>query len=155
MKTKQPFMRAKLANLVDNGRNYCEKVLESKYLIIDKKTEREIIDCRIYCGKSASSMRVYASMWLHCPAVGDRPSIYAAGHGTADGGGYHKGSAAVEQAIHSAGIELYGSPYARSHEKPDFKKRAYIGGVGYDAIEYALLAIAHAAGFNDVIMARV
>ena len=47
--------------------------------------------------------------------------------------------------------ELFGSVYCRQDEKVNFKKQAYIGGVGETAIEAALLTIAYAAGCKDAI----
>lgn len=84
------------------------------------------ITARLFMGRSASSSVVYASIWCH------HHNASYNGHGNAGGYGYHKGSAAMADAIRSAGIELNGS----------------ISGVGDTAIEYALSAIARAMGFR-------
>ena len=82
-----------------NGRNYGDtKEKTSQWLVIDKKTERTIIDCRVYMCRSANSSQVYASVWIH----GD--NYYIAGSGVAGGYGYHKASAAIASALSSAGI---------------------------------------------------
>lgn len=78
-----------------------------------------IVVARCYMGRSSQASVVYASIWVH--------SIeYPSGHGKAGGYGYCKCSAAMGDAIRSAGIEL-------SHR---------ISGGGMQAIEGALLAIA-------------
>ena len=66
---------------------------------------------------------------------------------SAGGYGYHKESAALDSAIKSAGIELYGSNYSTwGDSKPDYKRRAHIGGCGNGSMLTALKAIARAAG---------
>lgn len=50
-----------------------------------------------------SASVVYCSVWIRQPGHGS-PSF--AGHGSAGGYGYHKESAALEAAMHSAGIKL-------------------------------------------------
>lgn len=130
-----------------NGKNYGntkEKV--SQWLVIDKKTERTIIDCRVYMGRSSNSSQVYASTWIK----GD--NYYIAGHGVAGGWGYHKASAAIAMALSSAGIKLFGHAYLPHNTKPDFKRRVDIGGVGESACRMAFNAIAYALGYRDVIV---
>lgn len=67
-----------------------------------------------------------ACLWIHYGAT------HASGSGRAGGGGYHRPSAAAEQAIQNAGITL---------SKP-------IAGVGDNAIDEALCAIADALGIT-------
>lgn len=158
MKTKQTNIRAKFTKERDNARNYSrEKELDTHYVITDKKTEKVVVDCRIYVGRSRNASTVYASIWINLSDK-KKPEYWAhastSGTGSAGGWGYHKGSAAVSDALTSGGIELYGTAYACRDEKIDFKNRAYIHGVGDTAIESALLAVAHAAGFNDVIFSH-
>ncbi len=81
---------------------------------------REVVTVRCYMGRSAKASVVYASIWVR---AGD---YLFSGHGKAGGYGYCKRSAAVDAAIRSAGITL-----SRS-----------IAGVGIQAIEDAMLAIA-------------
>jgi len=157
MKTKQNHIKAVFTVETSNGLNMSrDKETASSYVIIDKKTEQEIVNCRVYIGRSKSSSTVYASLWVY---VGDkkRPTEWhygnISGHGSAGGWGYDKESKAIEQAINSAGIELYGTPYTNRDVKTvDFKKQAWIGGTGCH--EAALLAIAYSAGFNDCILVR-
>lgn len=92
---------------------------------------RTLVDARFYMGRSRSASTVYASFWV---MGGD----YLAGHAKAGGGGYHKQSAALGSAIRNAGIELDSS----------------INGVGEDAMQDALLAIA-AAVFPEATLLTV
>lgn len=164
MKTKQTYIKAVFtsrhdAAMNDNGK----KELISYYKLVDKKTERVVVDCRLYMGKSASASAVHCALWVQ--SVKNAPDTWqdgytsTSGKGTASGYGYHKASAAVASAISSAGIELWGSPYARpvNDEKPAdtrkrLKERAHIGGCGSGSIECALSAIAYAAGYPDCIL---
>ena len=154
-------MKAIIKTQESNARNYGgEKETVSKYLVVGKigKELREIVDCRVYMGRSRQSSTVYASIWVHAP------DCYASGKGQAGGWGYHKESAAIGAAITSAGIELWGSPYGEpgrwNHdEKREYtakelaaikrkqnKQRAHINGCGDSSVMLALEAIARAAG---------
>ena len=161
MKTKQEYMRATFTKEVHNAINYGDKKpLLARHVLIDKKTEREIVDCRTY-GAGAT---VYCSIWLASVKQEKRPAGWihgsTSGKGSAGGYGYHKSSAAVANAIKSAGIVLTGYPYGHpvNSDTPALtrallKKPAHIGGCGDESIRCALLAIAYAAGYTDVIYA--
>ena len=103
---------------VSNGHNYGgEKEMVSAFSIIGKIDGKlqAVVTARCYMGRSKNSSTVYASVWAHGTGV------CIAGHGSAGGYGYHKESAAIGSAISSAGVELYGSPYAhpeRSNRRP-------------------------------------
>lgn len=139
-------MKAKITKPeVMNGKNYGgEKELVSSYnvIAIDKGQIKTPITVRCYMGRSSSASTVYASIWA------SGKGKHVAGHGSAGGYGYHKESAAIQEAISSADIELYGSPYLRQGEPEDLKKRCHINGVGDQAIESALFAIARALGYR-------
>lgn len=165
MQAKQKFLKAIFTKECDNGKNYAkDKEKVSQYLILDKKTERAIVDCRVYMGRSASASTVYASVWIRT-REDKKPAHWeyagTSGYGSASGYGYHKESAAVAHALDGAGVQLFGEVYscavptdpkdAAKYKREIMKKRAYIDGVGESAIKKALLAVAHAAGFNDVI----
>lgn len=172
MQAKQNHLKAKFVSKKENGKNlYNQKEVLEMYTIVDKKTEKTIINCHVYGGRSSNSSTIYASLWVYnikenkIPEKERKGWLYqydasspglfsgkTSGHGTAGGGGYHKASAAVGDAIASAGIELFGTPYNARDEKVSFKERAYINGVGDGAIKSALLAIAYAAGYNNVIL---
>lgn len=150
MKTKQNHIKAVFCGVEkSNAKNMAnDKETVSQYIIVDKKTEKEVITCRVYMGRSSNSNQVYASIWI------SNNGLYTSGRGEAGGYGYHKESAAIGDAITSAGFELSGSTYTRSDEKPDFKRSAHIGGVGESAINSALLAIAYAIGVKDCIFVK-
>lgn len=98
-----------------------------------------VAEARFYMGRSSSASSVYCALWVH----GDR---HTSGRGVASGHGYHKQSAALGDAIRSAGIELFGCNYDHSSERINFKNRAYIGGCGDGSMRMAIKSIARAAG---------
>lgn len=155
MKTEQASMKAVFTKKCDNAINHGGKMETiGQFILIDKKTEREVIVARTYIGRGRSASQVKAAIWV---TLSDKkkPAGWEYGHtsgsGQAGGYGYDKASTAIADAIESAGIELYGTAYLRHGEKVDFKKRVYFGGVGVTATRSALLAIAYAAGWTDVI----
>lgn len=165
MQAKQELLKAVLTEERNNAKNYGgDKEKVSQYLILDKKTERAVVDCRVYMGRSASASTVYASVWIHA-REDKKPAGWqyagTSGTGNASGYGYHKESAAIAHALDSAGVQLFGEVYScaaptdpkeyAKYKREIMKKRAYIDGAGEGAIKKALLAVAHAAGFNDVI----
>jgi hypothetical protein len=119
-------------------------------LTVVKGEIKELAVARFYMSRSAQASVVYCCLWLH----GDKG---ASGKGSTGGWGYHKESAALQEAINSAGIELYGTPYkagtqrTESHwnnttgttvETPiDYKRVVHIGGCGSTAMEDALTDI--------------
>ena len=125
-------MKATIKELADNGKNYGYKkeLIQTFNVITD--TLKEIITVRCYMGRSASASVVYTSLWI------TTPDYHGSGTGKAGGYGYHKASAAISEAIRSAGIELDED----------------ISGVGDRAIEDALEAIAQALGFDDCLIVR-
>ena len=156
-------MKAIIKNQVRNARNYGgEKETVAKYVILAKTKHcnevREIVDCRVYMGRSRSASTVYASLWIHAF------ECHTSGTGSAGGWGYHKESAAIASAITNAGIELYGSPYGEPRrwnhdEKREYiakeltaikrkenKQRCHIGGCGETSVRLALEAIAWVVG---------
>lgn len=163
MKTKQTYMRAIFNKECDNAINMEDsREVSARYLLIDKKTERTIVDCRAYMGKSAQASTVYASLWVSGIKAGKHPADWkypgTTGRGSAGGYGYHKTSAAIADAIRCAGIGLYGSPYGRpsnddtsAQTLATLKNPAHIGGCGDTSVRCALLAIAYAAGYPDCI----
>ena len=128
-------MKATLSDKQNNGKNYSpEKELISSWDVIVNTDDglKNIATARCYMGRSASASVVYASIWINSP------DYHGSGTGKAGGYGYHKISAAISEAIESAGIEL---------DKD-------ITGVGDSAIEDALRAIAQALGFDDCLIVR-
>ena len=158
-KTKQTYMRAVMPTVAEsNAKNYNnDKELVGYTKLIDKKTERTVIDARWYMGKSAKSTAVYCSIWCMGQGVYDAAHS-TSGRGVASGYGYHKRSASADSAIRSAGIELFGSPYGHpvngtspADTKKLLKKHAHIGGCGDGSVDCALAAIAYAMGYKDCI----
>ena len=128
-------MKAALGNNQKNSINYGgKKELISSWDVIVNTDDglKNIITVRCYMGRSASASTVYASIWVHST------NHQTSGTGKAGGYGYHKASAAISEAIRSAGIELDED----------------ISGVGDRAIEDALEAIAQALGFDDCLIVR-
>ena len=123
-------MKATIKELADNGKNYGHKkeLIQTFNVITD--TLKEIITVRCYMGRSASASVVYASIWINSP------DYHGSGTGKAGGYGYHKISAAISEAILSAGIELSKD----------------ISGVGNGAIHEALGAIAETMGYNKFLI---
>lgn len=164
MKTKRENMTARFTKECANARNMNgEKEVINRVQIIDKKTEKPVVDCRLYMGSSRGASTVYCSVWV---SISEKKTPagwsygWTTGRGDAGGYGYHKQSAAVESALSSAGIELYGSPYNRVEtmnvdgktvKQKTRAKRAHIGGCGDQAMKDALLAVAYAAGYTDCI----
>lgn len=88
------------------------------------------ITARIYHNSTRSKNT--ACLWVH------HKGLHASGSGEAGGYGYHRPSEALEQAITNAGFTLSQS----------------IGGVGEEAMESALLAIAKTLGIKRPILHR-
>ncbi len=158
MKTKQPYLKAEFTTSHSGATNYKgTKELTAYYKLVDKKSEAVVVDCRIYTGRSASASTVYCSLWVTRKQPWPDGNTRTSGKGTATGHGYHKASAALEAAIDSAGIKLWGSVYVQHTDKAVDaralqKNRAHIAGTGI--IEAPLCAIAHAAGFTDCIFVQ-
>lgn len=88
------------------------------------------VEARFYMGRSSNASTVYCSVWIR-----HSDGREFTGHGKAGGYGYHKASAALEDALHNAGIG--GQPI--------------FGGCGETAMQNALAGIARACGYNDCI----
>lgn len=155
MKTKQASLKSVFTKECGNAINRGGKMeTMSQFILIDKKTEKQVVVARTYIGRSRSASQVKASIWVDLSDK-KKPAGWEYGHtsgaGCAGGYGYDKASTAIADAIESAGIELYGTAYLRHGETVDFKKRVHFGGVGVAATRAALLAVAYAAGWTDVI----
>ena len=136
------MLKAKLPkDETSNARNMGgEKELVSTYKAVAYKGGEfsTPLTIKCYMGRSNSASVVHASIWVHGKGK------WFSGHGSAGGYGYHKESAAICDAITSAGIELRGDVYGRE----DTNKRAYIGGAGDSAIREAIGAITRALGYR-------
>ena len=155
MKTKQASMKAVFTKECDKAINHGGKLeTVDQFILVDKKTEKQVIVARTYMGRGRYASQVKAAIWVDLSDK-KKPADWeygcTSGSGQASGYGYDKASTAIADAIESAGIELYGTAYQRHGETVDFKKRVHFGGVGVTATRAALLAIAYAAGWTDVI----
>lgn len=114
-----------------NARNWGDKLetIETKRLVaFDGAEIVNPVDARFYMARhSDGASPVRCSVWIRT-----RDGRYFAGKGTASGYGYHKQSAALQDALDSAGIQL-----ARR-----------IDGVGDSAIRTALEAVGDACGYT-------
>ncbi len=140
MKAKFTEERSNAVNLYGS-----KEVVNEKTVAVASKGKVETpVTVRWYMGRSSSASVVYCSIWVH-GGLSPKP-FNTSGRGQAGGGGYHKESAAMQDALDSAGIELYGDVYGR-----EFKPKnspTYIGGVGDSAIDAALVAITKALGYR-------
>ena len=98
-------MNAKLTKTdVSNARNLGDKkeTIKQMVLITHKAGEfKEPITVRWYMSRSGDGASpVYCALWVHSSPY------YVSGLGVAKGYGYHKASAAFQDACDSAGIEL-------------------------------------------------
>ena len=113
-----------------NAINYANKkeTIETMVLITHKDSEfKEPITVRWYMSRSGDGASpVYCSMWVN------HHQYYVSGRGKAGGCGYHKGSAAFQEACDSAGIEL---------SQP-------VDGRGDSLVKEAIFAIGEALGFD-------
>ena len=116
-----------------------EKEKVTRYTVVALKNNEfhEPVTAMCWMSRSPSASVVYASIWVHGTKVS------CSGRGSAGGYGYHKESAAIDEAIRRAGIKL-----------TDGSKPIYIDGAGDTAIEKALTAIAHAAGYRKTHIVR-
>lgn len=103
MKTKQTTMKAVFTAEMDNAVNQAHKMeTVSQYKIIDKKSERCVVDARVYMGRSAGASQVKASVWVSLSGK-NTPDGWkygsTSGTGSAGGYGYDKESTAIVDAI--------------------------------------------------------
>lgn len=127
---KATFNKDAKTKFNSNCRKEKSKYFESFNIIVDSKygkgDSKAIVELRLY----GTGSRNYACLW-----VNDHSSsgISTSGTGWAGGYGYHRPSAAAQEAINNAGFSLSKS----------------ISGVGDGAIEMAVKAIAEALGYTN------
>lgn len=138
-------MRAHFVQQVQNARNYYgEKncIADYRIVVLDNSAEcgmRCVITARCWKSFNRNASVVYASIW-----VNDRHSnTHTSGKGQAGGGGYCKLSAAMDEAIKSAGIMLHCC---------EDGKISNIHGRGEGAIREALKAIAESLGYKQILI---
>jgi len=103
----------------------------------------EVITVRTYMSAGRNASTVKACVWAK---AADTNSEWRSGRGDAGGYGYHKGSAAIADAVSAAGFELFGDPYRRDSARNS--ERLHFGGTGSSAYEEIFKAIARAMGYR-------
>lgn len=136
-------MKAILTTKESNGKNYADtkETINTMNLVAHdaKGNMTTPVIVRLYMGRSNKASTVYCSVWV------SGNGYHTAGHGSAGGWGYHKGSAAMQEALSSAGISLIGSPYCGETQREG--EPCSISGCGSSSMESAMVAIAQALGF--------
>lgn len=152
----------RLINGRENAKNMSgEKEVVARYLFAainpdydpkDRWSKRIVtpVDVRVYMGRSSSASAVYCSVWarsrkgaklVNVFTDGKKPvrlsmdpaqTIHVSGRGSAGGYGYHKESAAIEDAFTSAGFSFEG----------------HFGGCGDGPAEHAVEAVARFLGWT-------
>lgn len=65
MKTKQASLKAVFTNECDNAINHGGKMeTMSQFILIDKKTEKQVVVARTYMGRGRSASQVKAAIWV-------------------------------------------------------------------------------------------
>lgn len=151
-KAPAPRIIARIVKPAENAKQPAQPISSVWSLVGRQKNpstgKLELIECvtvRTYWNPRADGMAALrACIWARSPQGSSEP--WASGRGSASGCGYHKESSAIEDAIASAGIELYGDPYRRDPARN--KTRLYFGGTGDHAYQEIFEAIARARGFR-------
>ena len=135
------MLTAKLTQERQNAvnRSHNKEIISTYNAVVSTKNGlKDVVNIRSYMGRSNMASVVYSSIWVN------GKNFWTSGAGSAGGCGYHKESAAIDEAIQSAGIELFGNLF----ESGNTKKRTYIHGVGETAIIKAIEAIVKACGYK-------
>lgn len=145
----RPNLRAVFsADPKENARQPDTPRNSSYTLVVRHKGElREAVSVVTYYNPRGSGMQpVRACIWVR-PADYNGP--WRSGKGSASGCGYHKESAAIADAVSSAGITLYGrAPWARERQRGDSRRVFDFGGTGSSGYREVFEAIARAAGYR-------
>lgn len=123
---KAKFTKTNVSNSLNMGDK--KETIKTMVLITCKAGEfSEPVTVRWYMSRSGDGASpVYCSLWVRCSPC------YVSGRGKAGGYGYHKASAAFQDACDSAGIEL---------SQP-------VDGRGDELVREAMFAIGAALGFE-------
>lgn len=134
-------IKAQIVKKQDNARRPDNKELVSAFSLVVRLPSgelREVVTARCYMGRSASASVVHAVLWVRC-----KDGEWTSGSGSAGGYGYHKESAALADAVKSAGIEL------KDLDRTDRPDRWFdFGGTGTSYYPQVFEAIARAAGYR-------
>jgi hypothetical protein len=133
-------IKAQIVKKAENAKRPDNKELVSAYSLVVRLPSgelREVITVKCYMGRSASASVIHAVLWVKCT-----DGHWTSGSGSAGGYGYHKESAAIADAIKSAGIELKDIKNGRKDHQFD------LGGTGGSYYPQVFDAIARAAGYR-------
>jgi len=133
-------IKASIVKKAENARRPNNKELVSAYSLVVRLPSgemREVITVRCYMGRSTSASVVHAVMWVKCA-----DGHWTSGSGHAGGYGYHKESAAIADAVKSAGIELQDMENDRKDHCFD------LGGTDTSYYSQVFEAIARAADYR-------
>ncbi len=133
-------IKASIVKKAENAKRPDNKEIVSAYSLVVRLPSgelREVITVKCYMGRSASASVIHAVMWVKCA-----DGHWTSGNGSAGGWGYHKESAAIADAVTSAGIELQDLENDRKDHWFDF------AGTGTSYYPQVFDAIARAAGYR-------
>lgn len=134
-------IKAQIVKKVENARHLDNKELVSAYSLVVRLPSgelREVVTARCYMGRSTSASVVHAVICIRCA-----DGHWTSGSGSAGGYGYHKESAALADAVKSAGIKL------KELDRTDRPDRWFdFGGTGTSYYPQVFEAIARAAGYR-------
>jgi hypothetical protein len=138
-------IKAQIVKKVENARRPDNKELVSAYSLVVRLPSgemREVVTVKCYMGRSASASVVHAVLWVRCT-----DGEWTSGSGSAGGYGYHKESAAIADAVKSAGIEL--KDLDRTDDAKHLPRHYFdFGGTGESYYPQVFEAIARAAGYR-------
>ena len=133
-------IKAHIVKKAENAKRPDNKELVSAYSLVVRLPSgelREVITVKCYMSRSASASVIHAVLWVKCA-----DGHWTSGSGHAGGYGYHKESAAIAEAIKSAGIELQDLENDRKDHWFD------LSGTGGSYYPQVFEAIARAAGYR-------
>ena len=133
-------IKASIIKKQDNARRPDNKELVSAYSLVVRLPSgemREVVTVKCYMSRSASASVVHAVLWVRCA-----DGVWTSGSGSAGGYGYHKESAAIADAVRSAGIKLKDLENDRKDHWFD------LSGTGTSYYSQVFEAIARAAGYR-------
>lgn len=138
-------IKAQIVKKQQNAKRPDNKELVSAFSLVVRLPSgelREAVTARCYMGRSASASVIHAVLWVRCA-----DGHWTSGSGSAGGWGYHKESAALADAVKSAGIELKDMDRA---DDPNHLPRYYFdfSGTGDSYYPQVFEAIARAAGYR-------
>ena len=96
-------MKIDIKNLTDSGnvaKYRKEKGFYRQISMVDSRDGTQIVQARFYWPGREGASNCYCCVWIH----GD--DLHGSGGGKAGGYGYHKESAALEEALSAAGIRM-------------------------------------------------